>query len=145
MLDMRSTGVYCCAMGTRSRGNTKGWPDWERSKDQELWDHYARQMIEPGWAGRLSPSQLSYIRAVLTRRIKSPYSRRAAHLRRRWGFPDQTDDVTETAIQEVAMWGDPDDPNHNARLVRTVEKRRPYEAIQLPFNLQVSPGNDQQA
>lgn len=122
-------GVH--ALMSRERGTC--WPDWDRREDQELWDYYARHIIEPGWAGEPSESQVRYIQGVLSKKTKSPFFKRGTHLRRRWGFPADEARITERAIHEVAMWGDPDDPDHNAELIRTAEQRRSEGAVQLPL------------
>ena len=98
----------------------KTWPKWDRRQDRELWDHFASNIIEPGWAGKLSVGQTHYIHGVLTKKIKSPYFRRGTQLRHRWGFSRESESITDAAIRVVAMRGDPYDPAHNAELVRGV-------------------------
>ena len=98
----------------------KKWPEWDRRQDRELWDHFASNIIEPGWAGKLSVGQARYIHGVLTRKIKSAYFKRGTRLRYRWGFGRESGSITEAGIRAVAMWGDPNDPVRNAGLVRGV-------------------------
>ncbi len=105
----------------------KRWPLWEREGNQELWDHYAANTMEPGWAGKLSTAQADYIRGVLTGAVKNPFHRRVTLLRRKWGFVEDGADVTEEAIQVVAISGDPDDPAFNAALVHEAN-RTPHES-----------------
>ena len=100
----------------------KHWPLWERESNPDLWDHYAAHTMEPGWAGKLSREQCSYIRGVLAGTVKSPFHRRVTALRRKWGFEEDGADVTEEAIQEVALNGDPDDSAFNADLVRRADR-----------------------
>ena len=45
--------------------------------DPDLLAFYRKRLLEPGWAGELSPDELAYIKAEL---------RQSASLRRRWGF-----------------------------------------------------------
>ncbi len=112
----------------------KRWPLWERDGNPELWDHYAAHTMEPGWAGRLSPAQTAYIRGVLTGTVRNPFHRRVAALRRKWGFLEDGADVTEQAIQQVALSGDPDDPAFNATLVHHANgnpKQKPRQLTML--------------
>ena len=111
--------------------NMKSWPDWERTSNPELWAYYARQIMEPGWAGRLSPSQVRYVRGVLTQEVKSPYFKKASYVQRRWGFRGEPATITEAAIQEVAVRGDPGNPDHNAELVRRANSGAAEQATQL--------------
>ena len=104
----------------------KRWPLWDREGNPELWDHYAANTMEPGWAGKLSPAQTAYIRGVLSGAVKNPFHRRVTVLRRKWGFVEDGADVTDEAIQAVALSGDPDDPPSNATLVHEAN-RTPHE------------------
>jgi len=116
-----------------NRRELRSWPDWERREDRELWDYYAHHILEPGWAGDPSDAQVLYIQGVLTKKIKSPYFRRGARLRHLWGFGSAKGEMTASAIHEVAMSGDPDDPIHNAELVRKAGHREVRDAVQLPL------------
>ena len=98
------------------------WPDWDRKLDPELWDDYEESMIEPGWAGVLYPNQVAYIRGVILRKIANKHRR--SDMRSWWGFRRGSGHyVSEAAIRAVAMWGDPDDKEHNAELVRQAAER----------------------
>ena len=90
----------------------KEWPDWNRRRDPELWDYYAEQLLEPGWAGELTESEFDYLEAKLKR-----YKR----LRNKWGFQSEDDILSPEAIQTVAMSGDPEDPSFNVSLVKGTE------------------------
>lgn len=92
-----------------AKAQAKEWPDWNRRRDPELWDYYAEQLLEPGWAGELTESELDYILGKLAR-----YKR----LRNKWGFQSEDDILSPEAIQAVAMSGDPEDPSFNVGLVR---------------------------
>ena len=100
----------------------KYWPLWDRESNPELWDHYALHTMEPGWAGELSPAQTDYIRGVLIGTVKNPFYRRIPNLRRKWGFEARDEEVTNAAILEVALNGDPDDPSLNVSLVRKANR-----------------------
>ncbi|MDA0770801.1 MAG: hypothetical protein O2821_11330 [Chloroflexi bacterium] len=91
---------------------TKEWPEWNRRRDPELWDFYAEQLLEPGWAGELTESEFDYLESKLKR-----YKR----LRNKWGFQSEDDILSPEAIQTVAMSGDPEDSSFNAGLVRGME------------------------
>ena len=82
--------------------------------------------MEPGWAGKLSAAQTDYIRGVLAGTVRNPFHRRVTLLRRKWGFVEDGADVTEEAVQTVALHGDPDDPAFNATLVHEAN-RTPHE------------------
>lgn len=74
-------------------------------------------IVEPGWAGELSPSELRYLVGVLAGQTRSPHVRRPGALRARWGFRPEQQFVNESAVRAVAMGGDPEDPEHNRHLV----------------------------
>ena len=38
---------------------------WNRQLDPELYDFYARNLLEPGWAGLLALAEAEYIRDCL--------------------------------------------------------------------------------
>ena len=50
---------------------------WNRQLDPELYDFYARNLLEPGWAGLLALAEAEYIRDCLEQDSK---------LRLRWGI-----------------------------------------------------------
>ena len=95
-----------------AKAQPKEWPDWNRRRDPELWDFYAEQLLEPGWAGELTESEFDYLEAKLKR-----YKR----LRTKWGFVGLEAILSPEAIQTVAMSGDPEDPSFNASLVKGTE------------------------
>ena len=98
----------------------KDWPEWDRELDPSLYDFYAECYLEPGWGGPLTPGQVRYIRDVLQKKRPRPKGMRGK-LRYWWGFKQGYGVASEAAIREVAMNGDPDDSEHNARLVRMVK------------------------
>ena len=100
---------------------TKEWPEWNRRRDPELWDFYAEQLLEPGWAGELTESEFDYVEGKLTR-----YKR----LRNKWGFQSEDDVLTPEAIQTVAMSGDPEDSSFNVGLVRSTEPERDAKSME---------------
>jgi len=57
---------------------------------------YKRDLLEPGWAGELSPDELAYIKSELK---KSP------SLKRRWGFRPTAKRFFENHIRAVARNG----------------------------------------
>ena len=107
---------------SKIRQAERPWPEWDRELDPELWDDHEQSFIEPGWAGVLLPGQAEYIRGVILRKI--PNRHRRSDIRSWWGFRRGSGHyVSGAAIREVAMWGDPDDKEHNARLVAQVTER----------------------
>jgi|GEM_PF-1748619 len=71
---------------------------WNRDLDPELHDFYARNLLEPGWAGELDRAEFAYIKAKLG---QSP------SLKRRWGFRPSAKRLSETRIRVIAMHGVP--------------------------------------
>lgn len=62
-------------------------------KTQEMSDFYKRKLLELGWAGELSPAELSYIR-VEPRQLSS--------LRRCWGSVPRQED-SQTDVSEMSL------------------------------------------
>ncbi|MBI4339025.1 MAG: hypothetical protein HY680_03635 [Chloroflexi bacterium] len=85
---------------------------WPRERDPQLYDHYARRLLVPGWAGELSPEEYGYLHASLLR-----FNR----LRTAWGFPAGETRLMEAAIRPVAQQGSPDDAQENTNIVRQVK------------------------
>ena len=99
-------------------GKLSEWPDWKRRKDPELWDFYEENILEPGWVGQLAETEYNYILFKLNK-----YKR----LQNRWGFKGLENLIGHDAIQAVAMWGDPEDKEHNATLIRnTLKANHPH-------------------
>lgn len=69
---------------------------WNREQDPVLHDFYAKNLLEPGWAGELDLNELAYIKSELER---SP------SLKRRWGFRPSAKRLSSTRIRAVAMHG----------------------------------------
>jgi len=69
---------------------------WDRQEDPELYDLYARKLLQPGWPGELDRVEFAYIRSQLQ---QSP------SLRRRWGFRPSAKRLSEARIRAVAMHG----------------------------------------
>lgn len=57
---------------------------------------YDKRLLEPGWAGELNPDEFYYIKSEL---------RRAASLRRKWGFRPSAKRLNENRIRAVARDG----------------------------------------
>ena len=91
------------------------WPEWNRKRDPELWDFYARNMLEPGWAGELTEAEYLFIKEKLSRNRR---------LRTKWGFDSEIIPITLNPVQAVAKWGEPSDPTHNSELVQQAAKKR---------------------
>lgn len=53
-------------------------------------------LLEPGWAGELSPVELEYIKSCL---------KQSTSLRRRWGFRPSAKRLSDSRIRTVAMDG----------------------------------------
>lgn len=69
----------------------------ERYKsDIKLLDFYRRKLIEPGWAGELSPDEFAYVKCQL---------RQSPSLKRRWGFRPSARRLSESHIRSVARNG----------------------------------------
>ena len=69
---------------------------WDRELDPELNDFYARNLLEPEWAGELDRAELAYIKSQL---------KQSPALRRRWGFRPSAKRLSEAKIRAVAMNG----------------------------------------
>lgn len=69
---------------------------WDREFDPELNDFYARNLLEPEWAGELDTAELAYIKSQL---------RQSPSLRRRWGFRPSAKRLSDAKIRAVAMNG----------------------------------------
>ena len=54
------------------------------------------KLLEPGWAGELSPDELAYIKSQL---------KRSPSLKRRWGFRPSAKRLSENHIRKVARDG----------------------------------------
>ena len=69
----------------------------ERYKsDAKLLAFYRRKLIEPGWAGELSPDEFAYVKCQL---------RQSPSLKRRWGFRPSARRFSESHIRAVARNG----------------------------------------
>ena len=64
--------------------------------DPELLGFSQKKLLEPGWAGELSPDELAYVRSQL---------RQSSSLRRRWGFRPSAKRLSEGRIRAVAKGG----------------------------------------
>ncbi len=68
----------------------------ERFSMYELSDFYQKKLLEPGWAGELSPEELEHIKKKL-----KPDKR----LRAKWGFGKGKRRLSESKIRLVAQFG----------------------------------------
>lgn len=68
----------------------------QHANNPKLLKFYQENLIEPGWAGELSPDELAYIKSQLK---KSP------SLKRRWGFRPTAKRLSESHIRDVARNG----------------------------------------
>jgi len=66
------------------------------ANDPQLLDFYKRKLLEPGWAGELSPDELAYLKSQL---------RQSPSLKRRWGFKPSAKRLSESRIRSVARNG----------------------------------------
>jgi hypothetical protein len=66
------------------------------SSDPPLLSFYLKKLLEPGWAGELSPDEFAHIKSQL---------RQSSSLRRRWGFRPSTKRLPESRIRAVAREG----------------------------------------
>ncbi len=62
----------------------------------ELLDFYKKKLIQPGWAGELSPDEFAYVKYQL---------RQSPSLKRRWGFRPSAKRFSESRIRAVARNG----------------------------------------
>jgi hypothetical protein len=62
----------------------------------ELLDFYKKKLIQPGWAGELSPDEFAYVKCQL---------RQSPSLKRRWGFRPSAKRFSESRIRAVARNG----------------------------------------
>ena len=71
-------------------------PEEEYRSDIKLLDFDRRKLIEPGWAGELSPDEFAYVKCQL---------RQSPSLKRRWGFRPSAKRFSESHIRAVARNG----------------------------------------
>jgi hypothetical protein len=57
--------------------------------DHQLLDLYNQKLLEPGWAGELSPDEFAYIKSQL---------KQSPSLKRRWGFRPSAKRLSESHI-----------------------------------------------
>ena len=93
------------------------FPGWGLSKDEELYTLYKSNIFEPGWAGELSATQADYIQGVLTGKYRGVQGRSLKRLRESWGMQPWQDFISEQAVRDVAMFGEPDNSDHNTRVI----------------------------
>lgn len=65
-------------------------------EDTESLEFNREKLIEPGWAGELSPDEFAYIKSQL---------RQSPSLKRRWGFRPSAKRFSENRIRAVARDG----------------------------------------
>jgi hypothetical protein len=69
----------------------------ERCRDNPQLPGFCQEkLLEPGWAGELSPDELAYVRSQL---------RQLSSLRRRWGFRPSAKRLSESRIRTIARNG----------------------------------------
>ena len=66
------------------------------ANDHELLVLYKKRLLEPGWAGELSPDEFAYVKCQL---------RQSPSLKRRWGFRPSAKRFSESRIRAVARNG----------------------------------------
>lgn len=64
--------------------------------DPQLLSFYQRKLLEPRWAGELSPDEFAYTKSQL---------QQSSSLRRRWGFRPSAKRLPESRIRAVAREG----------------------------------------
>lgn len=64
--------------------------------DPELLKFYKKKLLQPGWAGGLTPVEFAYVKMCL---------RESPSLRRRWGFRPSAKRLSENRIRDVARNG----------------------------------------
>ena len=64
--------------------------------DPELLGFSQKKLLEPEWAGELSPDEFAYLRSQL---------KQSSSLRRRWGFRPSAKRLSESRIRAVARNG----------------------------------------
>jgi len=70
--------------------------DERYANDPQLLEFYKKKLLEPGWAGDLSPDEFAYVKSQLK---KSP------SLKRRWGFRPSAKRPSPNRIRAVAKNG----------------------------------------
>ena len=68
------------------------------ASDSRFLEFYRKRLLEPGWAGDLSPDELAYIKSEL---------RKSATLRRKWGFRPSLKRLSGDRIRAAARNGLP--------------------------------------
>ena len=66
------------------------------ANDPKLLSFYKENLLEPGWAGELTPDKFAYIKSQL---------RQSPPLKRRWGFRPSAKRLSESRIRTVARNG----------------------------------------
>jgi len=84
--------------------------------DIKLLEFYREKLIEPGWAGELSPEEFAYIKSQL---------RQSPSLKRRWGFRPSARRFSESRIRCVARDGV--STNQKPVLASVVRDKEQYE------------------
>ena len=82
----------------------------------QLLDYYKQKLLEPGWAGELSPDEFSYIKSQLK---QSPL------LKRRWGFRPSARRLSESRIRDIARNGL--SANEKPVLASAVQRKRAHK------------------
>jgi hypothetical protein len=71
------------------------YPKDKYTNDFQHFDYY-KKLLEPGWAGELSPDEFAFVKSEL---------RKSLSLKRRWGFRPTAKRLSEHKIREVARNG----------------------------------------
>lgn len=66
------------------------------ANDPQLLDFYKQKLLEPGWAGELSPDEFKYVKSQL---------RQSPSLRRQWRFRPSAKRFSESRIRDIARNG----------------------------------------
>lgn len=82
------------------------------ASEPELLSFYRKKLLDPGWAGELSPDELAHIKSQL---------KQSASLKRRWGFRPSARRFLEANIRAVARNGL--SPNDKSVLASVINKR----------------------
>jgi hypothetical protein len=105
----------------KAKGQDKPWRQYNREAQHRL--------LEPGWGDSLDEDEVTYILDRLKADDSLSYS---------WGFRPRAKRRAISAVERVAMHGDPEIRSVNVRLVREAGKRVKAEAESAPARVKQS-------
>jgi hypothetical protein len=109
------TGRILIVLSTIEESNTVSFKELYDNAPRLL-DYYKQKLLEPGWAGELSPNEFMYIKSQL---------KQSPSLRRHWGFRPSARRLSESRIRDIARNGI--SKNKRPVLASVVRNEKPSE------------------